>query len=210
MPSSQLLGTDAAVSLRVNRVAQLDPAQATGKVRELFDAIEAKLGTVPNVFRVFGNSPAALEGYLNLCGALAGGVLSARVREQIALVVAEINYCEYSRSAHIYLGGKVGLDEREITDARRVSAADGHTAAVLILARGIAVQRGALSDAEVKAARAAAVTDAEVVETVANVALNILTNYLNHVAHTVVDFPEAAPGEGEPRNDEQNQKEGLK
>ncbi len=194
----------------MNRVAQLDPAQATGKTRELFDAVEARLGSVPNIFRVFGNAPAALEGYLSFCGALAGGVLGARVREQIALVVAEINYCEYSLSAHIFLGGRAGLDGREIADARRVSATDGHTAAILTLARGIAVQRGALGDAELKAARAAAVTDAEIVETVANVALNILTNYLNHVAHTVVDFPEVTPGEGEPQNDEQTQKEGIK
>ena len=194
----------------MNRVAQLDPTQATGKTRELFDAVEARLGSVPNIFRVFGNAPAALEGYLSFCGALAGGVLTDRVREQIALVVAEINYCEYSLSAHIYLGGMAGLDEREIADARRVSAADGHTSAILSLARGIAVQRGALGDAELKAARAAGVTDAEIVETVANVALNILTNYLNHVAHTVVDFPEVTPGEGEPLNDEQTKKEGLK
>jgi hypothetical protein len=59
------------------------------------------------------------------------------------------------------------------------------------------VQRGELSDAEFKAARAAKLTDAEIVEITANVALNILTNYVNHVAQTVVDFPEVQPGEKE-------------
>ena len=58
------------------------------------------------------------------------------------------------------------------------------------LARNIVVQRGALSDAEFNAARKAKLTDAEIVETVANVALNLLSNYLNHAARTVVDFPE--------------------
>ena len=116
------------------------------------------------------------------------------VREQIALAVAEINYCGYSLSAHTHTAGMAGLTELEIADARRVSATDGRAAAILSLARGIAVQRGALSDAEFKAARTANITDAEIVECVANVALHILTNYLNHVAQTVVDFPPVTPG----------------
>jgi uncharacterized peroxidase-related enzyme len=181
----------------MNRITQLDPASATGKTKQLFDGVQTKLGIVPNLFRVFGNSPAALEGYLNFSGALAGGVLSAKVREQIALAVAEINYCGYCLSAHTYIGGKVGLNEREIADARQVAAADEHTAAILNLARSIVVQRGELSEAEFKAARAAKLTDAEIVETTANVALNILTNYVNHIAQTVVDFPEVKPGVAE-------------
>jgi uncharacterized peroxidase-related enzyme len=179
----------------MNRITQLDPASATGKTKQLFDGVQAKLGIVPNLFRVFGNSPAALEGYLHFSGALAGGVLNAKVREQIALAVAEINDCAYCRNAHAYIGGKVGLTAREIADARKVAATDARTEAILHLARNIVVQRGELSDAEFKAARAAKLTDAEIVEITANVALNILTNYVNHVAQTVVDFPEVEPGE---------------
>ena len=181
----------------MNRITQLDPASATGKTKQLFDGVQAKLGVVPNLFRVLGNSPAALEGYLNFSGALAGGVLSAKVREQIALAVAEINDCTYCRSAHTYIGGKVGLTEREIADARKVVATDARTEGILNLARSIVVQRGELSDTEFKAARAAKLTDAEIVETTANVALNILTNYVNHVAQTVVDFPEVKSGVAE-------------
>ena len=177
----------------MNRITQLDPASATGKTKQLFAGVQTKLGIVPNLFRVFGNSPAALEAYLNFDGALAGGVLTAKVRDQIALVVAEINDCGYCRNAHAYLGTKAGLDERQIADARNVVADDEHTAAILNLARSIVVQRGELSETEFKAARAAKLTDAEIVETTANVALNILTNYVNHVAQTVVDFPEIKP-----------------
>ena len=181
----------------MNRIAQLDPAQAAGKTKQLFDGVHATLGIVPNLFRVFGNSPAALEAYLNFSGALAGGVLNAKVREQIALAVAEINDCTYCRSAHTYIGGKVGLNEREIADARKVMATDTRTAAILNLARSIVVERGELGDTEFNAARTAKLTDAEIVEVVANVSLNILTNYLNHVAQTVVDFPEVAASEPE-------------
>jgi len=182
--------------MNMNRITQLDPTTATGKTKQLFDGVQAKLGIVPNLFRVFGNSPAALEGYLSFSGALATGVLSAKVREQIALAVAEMNYCGYCLSAHTYVGGKVGLNESEITAARKVEAANEHTAAILSLARSIVVQRGELSEVEFQTARTANLTDAEIVETVANVAVNILTNYLNHVAQTVVDFPEVKPGLG--------------
>ncbi len=179
----------------MNRITQLDPAAATGKTRQLFDGVQAKLGAVPNLFRVLGNSPAALEGYLNFSTALAGGALNAKVREQIALAVAEGNLCSYCLSAHTFIGGKVGLTEQDIADARQTNASSDRTDVVLKLALSILVQRGEISDTALKSARSAGLTDGEIIETVANVAVNIFTNYVNHVARTVVDFPEVKPGE---------------
>ena len=181
----------------MNRIAQLDPTQATGKTRQQLDAVQGKLGVVPNLFRVLSNSPAALEGYLNFSGALAGGILNAKIREQIALAVAEMNYCGYCLSAHTYIGGKVGLNATEIAEARKVAASEPRTEAILNLARSVVLQRGEISETEFKAAREAKLTDAEIIETVANVAVNIFTNYVNHVAQTVVDFPEVVPGDAE-------------
>ncbi len=176
----------------MNRITQLDPEQATGKVSELFGGVKRKLGAVPNLFRVLGTAPAALQGYIDFGGALAGGSLDATVREQIALAVAESNLCVYCLSAHSFLAGKVGLRADEIRDARRAMAAAERTDAILKLARGIVLKRGDITDADFAKARQAGLTDGEIVETVANVALNIFTNYVNHVAHTVVDFPEVA------------------
>ena len=178
----------------MNRIAQLDPTQATGKTQKFFEGIKAKVGSVPNVFRVLGNSPAALEGYLNLSGALAAGQFNAKIREEISLAVAETNLCEYCLSAHTYFGGKAGLTPAEIGGARQATAESARTDAILKLARNIVVQRGEISDADLAAARTAGLTDAEIVETVANVAVNIFTNYINHVAKTVVDFPAVQPG----------------
>lgn len=179
----------------MNRLTQLDPAQATGKTKQLFDDVQAKLGFVPNLFRVLANAPAALESYVNFSGALAGGSLNARVREQISLAVAESNLCGYCLSAHTFMGGKVGLSQKEIIDAIHATAAPGKTDAVLKLARSIVVQRGEISDSDLEHARAAGLNDGEIVETVANIVLNILTNYVNHVARTLVDFPEVKPGQ---------------
>jgi uncharacterized peroxidase-related enzyme len=147
------------------------------------------MGVVPNLFKVLANAPAALEGYVQLSTALAGGALGAKVREQISIAVAEANLCEYCLSAHTYIGGKVGLSEKEITDARQANASSDKTDAILKLARTVVVQRGEISDGALKLARASGLSDGEIVETVANTALNILTNYISHVARTVVDFP---------------------
>ena len=179
----------------MKRIDQLDPEQVTGKTKQLFDAVQSKLGVVPNLVRVLGVAPAALEGYLGLSGALAGGQLNAKVREQIALTVAESNLCGYCLSAHTFLGGKVGLTPEEIVKARHAEASTDKNDAILKLARSIVVQRGEISDSDLAKARTAGLTDGEVVETVANVAVNIFTNYVNHVARTVVDFPEVKPGD---------------
>jgi AhpD family alkylhydroperoxidase len=132
----------------------------------------------------------ALEGYLNFSAALAGGSLDNKIREQIAIAVAESNLCLYCMSAHAFLAEKAGLSPEEIASAVRASSSEPRIDAVLKLARTIIVQRGEVSDAELERARVAGLTDGELVETVANTALSIFTNYLNHLACTPVDFPE--------------------
>jgi len=181
----------------MNRIHQTDPAQATGKTKQLFDAVQSRLGFVPNLMRVFGNSPAALEAYLNFSGALARGVLPAKLREQLALAVSEINGCDYCLSAHTLSGGKAGLGPDDIRAARHGSALNDKSDAALKFARAVALQRGHIADADLQAARRAGLAEAELVEIVQHVALNTLTNYTNNVARTVLDFPEVKAGQFE-------------
>jgi uncharacterized peroxidase-related enzyme len=167
----------------------------SGKTKQLFDAVQAKMSSVPNLFRVLGASPAALDGYLAFSNVLAAGTLNAKVREQIALTVAESNLCGYCLSVHTYIGGKVGLTAGEIAAARRADANADTTRALLKLARSIVVKRGEVCDDSLRDARAAGLSDGDIIEAVANVAINIFTNYVNHVAQTAVDFPEVKPGD---------------
>ena len=178
----------------MNRIAHLDPQTTIGSAKALFEGVQKKLGVVPNLFRVLGTAPAALQGYLSFNTALADGSLSPKVRELIALAVAETNQCAYCLSAHTFIGGKLGLTQQDLADARQANAADPRTDAILKLARNIVVQRGELGATGLEQARHAGLTDGEIVETVAHVALNIFSNYVNHIAGTVVDFPEVTPG----------------
>ncbi len=179
----------------MNRIIPIDPALAVGTTKKLLGGVQAELGSVPNLYRVLGSAPAALDGYLALSSALAGGTFDARLREQIALTVAESNQCGYCLSAHTYAGGKAGLSAGEIAEARRADGSTDKTRAALKLARSIVVERGEVCDAALTDARAAGLGDSEIIETVANVALNIFANYVNHVAQTAVDFPEVKPGD---------------
>jgi len=154
------------------------------------NGVKAKLGSVPNLFRLLAVSPAALDGYLGLSGALGKGSLDARTRERIALAVAEFNGCGYCTSAHAYLGKNLaGLSDAEIAANRNGSSTDDHAAAAVRFAVRVVESRGQVSDADVAAVRLAGYSDAEVIEIVLHVALNTLTNYVNEVAGTPVDFP---------------------
>lgn len=176
----------------MSRITALDPTTATGKTAELFTGVKSKLGLVPNLLRTFGHSPATLEAYLGFSGTLATGVLPPKTREQIALAVAETNACDYCLAAHSLIGQGAGLTPEAILAARRVTATDPKTNALLKFAAAVVETRGLVSDGALAQVRTAGASDAEIIETVAHVALNILTNYTNHVAQTVVDFPKAA------------------
>ncbi|MBW8778970.1 MAG: peroxidase-related enzyme [Burkholderiales bacterium] len=156
----------------------------------LLQAVEKQLGSVPNLFRLVANSPAALEGYLGMMGALAKGALPAATRERIALAVAEVNGCNYCLAAHAYLGRNLAkLDDAEIAANRAGTSGDAAADAAVRFAVQVARARGHVGDAALQAVRAGGWSDAQVIEIVQHVALNTWTNYINEVAGTVVDFP---------------------
>lgn len=158
--------------------------------RPLLRAVEAKLGSVPNLFRTVAHSPAALDGYLSLSGALGKGRLPAATRERIALAVAEANGCGYCLAAHTYLGRNVAkLTDAEIAANRRGGSTDPTADAAVRFAVSIVERRGHVGADAVEAVRAAGHDDGQILEIVLHVALNTLTNYVNEVAGTVVDFP---------------------
>jgi uncharacterized peroxidase-related enzyme len=175
------------------RLSVIDPEIAEGKAKTLLDAVKGALGSVPNMTRGMARSPAVLEGYLAFSKALAGGALDAKLRERIALATAEANGCDYCLAAHSFIGRRVGLSEGDIAAARDGAAADPRAAAALGFVRRLVAARGAAADDDIAGLRAAGFVDGEIGEIVANVALNLLTNYFNMVAQTDIDFPAAAP-----------------
>jgi uncharacterized peroxidase-related enzyme len=158
--------------------------------KPLLAAVQKQLGVIPNLMKLVGHSPAALEGYLSLNGSLAKGKLTVQLRERIALTIAEYNGCDYCLSAHDYLGRNVAkISSAELSAARDGHSEDASTEAALQFALRVVQSRGKVSDADVATLRLAGFDEAAVIEIVANVAVNVLTNYINNVALTDIDFP---------------------
>ena len=162
----------------------VDPATAT-----ILNQVQAKLGSVPNMFLTLAHSPVALNAYVKLADVAGAGTLSAKQREQIALTVGEANQCGYCVAAHSVIGKMVGLNPQEVTQARGASSVDAKTQAALTLAAQIVERRGHLSATDLAGFKAAGFTDGDVLEVLVNVVLNLLTNYTNHIAGTDIDFP---------------------
>jgi uncharacterized peroxidase-related enzyme len=177
----------------MSRIALIQPGHAPAPVQKIFDALQRSLGVVPNMTKVMANSPAVLQSYVGFAGALSGGSLTRAQGEQIALLTAEENSCTYCLSAHSVLGKAAGLDVGAIDAARQGRASDAKTAGVLAFAKAVIAGRGAVSDADFASARRAGLSDAELGETVAHVALNLFTNYVNRAFKTEVDFPVVRP-----------------
>ncbi|WP_298210285.1 carboxymuconolactone decarboxylase family protein [Acidovorax sp.] len=173
----------------MSRIAPVAIAQADTATQATLNGVKAKLGMVPNLFSTFAQAPAALNGYLAFSDALSKGRLSAAQRELIALAVGQANACQYCLSAHTLIGKGAGLSEAAIRSARSGTADNAQDKALVELAVKIVRQRGVLADSDLAEAAAAGVDGGLVIEVAANVALNTLTNYTNHIAGTDVDFP---------------------
>lgn len=175
----------------MSRIPAIPKETATGHVREVLEGVGRKFGMVPNMMRAMANSPVALDSYLQFGEKLGHGTLPAKVREQIALAVAEANWCEYCLAAHSAIGKMLGLTSDQIRDSRLASAVDPQVDALLRFVRRIVETHGRVSEDDVQAVRKAGYGDEAIAEIVANVAINIFTNYFNLVADTDVDFPGA-------------------
>lgn len=172
----------------MTRINAVNYETAEGKTKELLDGVNKQLGFVPNLMKTAANSPTVLEAYLNLSKTL-GTTLNAKLREEIALITAEENECGYCAAAHTAIGKMVGLTDEQTLAAREGKGDNAKSEAALKFAKTVVETRGKVSDEDFSAVKNAGFSDGEIAEIVAHVALNVLTNYLNNVANTDIDFP---------------------
>ena len=177
----------------MQRIASIDPVTATGSVKDLLEGVRTQLGVVPNLHKVLAQSSAGLEGVLAFSGALARGTLDPATRERIALAIATGNGCDYCNAAHTALAKHRKLDEAEIAANRTGRSTDARADVAVNFARKIAVTRADVAEDDLAALRRVGYTDAQIVEIVLHVAVNVLTNYVNEVFKTEVDFPHIGP-----------------
>ena len=163
--------------------------EAPAASQPILDAVNAQLGVVPNLFRLVSISPAALAGMTQLSGAL-GKALDVKTRERLAIATAQVNGCNYCLSAHTYLGLNFArMSPEEVALNRNGASGDPKADAAVRFGTKVAQTRGKVSNADIAAVKLAGFTDAQIIEIVAVVADNFLTNLINNVAETDIDFP---------------------
>lgn len=176
----------------MSRIHVIEQHNANAEQKALLDAIQGQLGMVPNFLKVFANSPVALQAFLGLHGVANAGSLSPQTRERIALALAQQNTCEYCLSAHTAIGRKAGLTGDEIAAARAGSSEDAKAAVAVKLARSLVEHKGDITTAELIEAREAGYSDADIVEIITHVGMNLLTNILGKASRVDIDFPKVA------------------
>ncbi len=173
----------------MSRINTVIKETANAEQQALFDAIQAKLGVVPNFLKILANSPASLRAFLGLHSIANEGRLEPKTRERIALAIAQQNSCEYCVSAHTAIGRKAGLDNAEIKANRAGSSQDAKAAVAVKFARLLVDNMGEVTTAEMTEVREAGYSDAEIVEIITHVAMNIFTNIIGKASHVDIDFP---------------------
>jgi AhpD family alkylhydroperoxidase len=148
--------------------------------------LQAEGAVQSNMLETMEQSPCVLEGYLQFSRALTDGQLDTRMRERIALTVAQATLCEYSLAQHTFRARGLGLTDDEIIASRQARDADAKIAAALRFARDLIADGSGYSTVELKHA---GYSGAEIIEIVANVGVNVFESYFNLVAKTEVDFP---------------------
>lgn len=173
----------------MSRIKPIDREKAVGRTGELLDQVESKMGMLPNFFLTMAASPAALEGYVHLHDCLEGGVLPAKLCEEIALTVSQVNRSEYCLAGHTALGKTLGLTDEEIMDSRRCRSSDKRVEVVLQFAREVVEKHGWVSDDNLTRLRDSGYGDREISEIIGWIAFSIFGDYYSQITQTEVDFP---------------------
>jgi len=171
------------------RINPVNTENLDSNTADVLTAVKNNLGMLPNIFTTFAHSPASLNGYLQLSEALSKGQLSGKERELIAIIAAQENQCGYCLSAHAAIGKGEGLNDEDVTQARKASAKLSKDEAIMKFAQEIINTKGDVSDEALASIRGVCGSDGAVLEIASNVVLNIMTNYLNRLAGTEIDFP---------------------
>ncbi|MCU1258231.1 MAG: alkylhydroperoxidase like protein AhpD family [Bryobacterales bacterium] len=167
-------------------IQPIQTENAGGPTRQLLETVNAERGAMSNMVLTMAHSPRTLESYLQFNRALSGSKLEPRLREQIALTVAQTNHCDYSLAQHTSLAGRLGLTIGEILASREALTEDTKTNVVLQFAHDLVTRS---EECSIQELREVGYADSEIVEIIAQVALNVFENYLNIVAQTDLDFP---------------------
>jgi uncharacterized peroxidase-related enzyme len=157
--------------------------------RPVLEAVQQGLGSIPNLFGVFAESPAILKAYTTLSELQdAETAFDETERQVLFLSISAQNGCGYCVAAHSTISGMKGVD----ADVVRAVREDGplptpKLEALRTYARAVVAQRGWTAGADLDAFLAAGWTQRAALEVVLAVAFKTLSNFTTHVSGVELD-----------------------
>ena len=169
---------------------QLHTAETASETSwKLLQEVQKAYGFIPNIYKVFAESPVALSTYMHITHELGEhGALSPQEQQLVMLVVSETNRCEYCVAAHTTVAKMAKVPEDTITALRDGDdPADPKEAALVTFARSAVQHQGWVPEGDQKAFLDAGYTTRHVLDVLSILALKTLSNYTNHLAATPLD-----------------------
>tara|TARA_Y100001972_G_C7658575_1_gene331882 strand:+ start:1349 stop:1897 length:549 start_codon:yes stop_codon:yes gene_type:complete len=164
--------------------------EVSQKNQAIFDTLKSKIGFVPNLYATIAYNDTALEDYLNLQNRKS--TLSTKEKEVINLVVSQVNDCRYCQSAHTAIGKMNGFTDEQILEIREGSASfDSKLDALARFVKNITISRTHPSSEVVEDLFEAGYTKANLVDIIFVIGDKFISNLINGVTNTPIDFPEA-------------------
>jgi AhpD family alkylhydroperoxidase len=157
--------------------------------REALDNIHKTMGKVPNEYRLIGTNTEVLDGYMSMVVSVSK-VLGHKLVEQISLAVSQLNGSDYDLSKHRYLAlNHARIMPAEIELNRQGTSIDAKAAAAIEFALVVATKRGHIEDDDLGRIRSVGFNDSDIIAIVSATTIATMTNLLNSVARTEIDFP---------------------
>ena len=154
----------------------------------VLEQVKQKFGFVPNVLAEMSKSPAALRVYVEGGVALADASLSPKEQQAVQLTVSTVNECAYCQAAHSMGGKMAGIDPADIEAIKSggLPADEGLKGAVSA-ARLVHEKQGWLDADDLSALEAQGIDRRRLYDVIAITGLKLISNYVNHIAHTDID-----------------------
>lgn len=176
-------------TITVPALTQLEPESQT-----ILNAVQKKLGKVPNLFATIGYSTHALKGILDFEATLySSTIFTAKEREAVNLIVSQVNLCNYCLAAHTMLAKMRGFSEEETIAIRKGNTPDSRLNAIIQLAQSIAENKGKGEQDRMEAFFNAGFTEAGLMELIGLITVRTYTNYVFSSTAIPIDFPAASP-----------------
>ena len=170
------------VTTTSDRFPRHTSATTSGGVAERLAQLESRSGPVGPMVSTMAGSPSTLIGYLELSRAMGRSRLTRTLTERISLAVQSNLGCALCLTAHTDAARRLGINEAEIAMAKQGTSADPRLAEIVAFGWQVHVDPGSTTDDDVARLRALGLSDRDILDIVALVALNVLTGSFNLVA----------------------------